>query len=106
LDDLFKRKREDLKITAKDPARRGRNQSNEWPQKGTRGTKKKQDNTPRYFEWWFFETRRARSAGQAFRLSPENQWRAETENFSEKSHASRGQAEGLSYAPGSPGPPW
>jgi hypothetical protein len=32
-----------------DPARRSRNQSNEWPQKGTRGTKKK----PHHYEMGF-----------------------------------------------------
>jgi hypothetical protein len=56
-----------------------------------------------YFEWWFFGPRRVRNVGQAFRLSPKNRWRAEAKNFSEKSHASQGQAEGLSYAPCSPG---
>jgi hypothetical protein len=41
--------------------------------------------------------------GQALRQSPKKRWCAETENFSEESHASRGQAKDLSYTPCSPG---
>jgi hypothetical protein len=46
---LVRRHFEWLKINHGDPARRSRNQSNEWPQKGTRGTKKK----PNHYEMGF-----------------------------------------------------